>query len=222
MEPSASSTTDPGRPAPAAGIDSAGQPGSLASCTPAERDQLVRLAYRFLWRHDEAEDAVQDALSIAHRRQGDLRDHGAWWSWVRRILVNRCHEKHRERQHEPRSAGGWAEQQAIASDGATSNDAASTDAVSPAHEAAMERPEGGEPSGGSAGLAGAERKDLLRAAIAQLPPRQREVIVLYHLEGLDSTEAAKLLDIAPATVRVHLRDAREALRARLTPHLGNA
>lgn len=64
--------------------------------SPAMRDRLVRLAYRFLWNQDDAEDAVQDALTTAHQRAGDLRDAGRWWSWVCRIVVNRCHERGRQ------------------------------------------------------------------------------------------------------------------------------
>lgn len=65
--------------------------------SPSMRDRLVRLAYRFLWNRDDAEDAVQDALTVAHERVGDLRDAGRWWSWVCRIVVNRCQERGRQR-----------------------------------------------------------------------------------------------------------------------------
>ena len=55
------------------------------------RGRLVRLAYRFLWDWDDAEDAVQDALAIAQQKREQLKDHSRWWSWVRRIVVQQCH-----------------------------------------------------------------------------------------------------------------------------------
>ena len=37
------------------------------------RDRLVRLAYRFVWNHDDAEEIAQDALATACERSGELR-----------------------------------------------------------------------------------------------------------------------------------------------------
>ena len=58
--------------------------------TTAVRDRLVRLAYRFLWNRDDAEDVVQDALSVAHERGNELRESGKWWSWMCAVVVQRC------------------------------------------------------------------------------------------------------------------------------------
>ncbi len=42
-----------------------------------------------------AEDAVQDALVIAWKRLGSLRDHEAFPSWLRRVVVRQCLSRHR-------------------------------------------------------------------------------------------------------------------------------
>lgn len=63
----------------------------------AMRDRLVRLAYRFLWNREDAEDVAQEAMFIAHQRGAGLRDKNRWWSWLARIVVNRCHERGRRR-----------------------------------------------------------------------------------------------------------------------------
>jgi len=55
----------------------------------------------------------------------------------------------------------------------------------------------------------------VRSMLPKLPPRQRDVLVLRHLQGLNDGEIAEILDIAPATVRVHARAARESLCALL-------
>ena len=55
----------------------------------------------------------------------------------------------------------------------------------------------------------------VRRALATLSPRQREVVALCELEGLSSTEAARLLGIGRVTVRWHLAAARKQLAATL-------
>jgi RNA polymerase sigma-70 factor (ECF subfamily) len=58
------------------------------------------------------------------------------------------------------------------------------------------------------------------AALATLPPRRRAVIVLHHLEEMETTEIASLLGISQVTVRWHLSAARRQLARQLTPEAG--
>lgn len=55
----------------------------------------------------------------------------------------------------------------------------------------------------------------LRKAVAQLPPEQREVVLLRHDEGLSFPEIGEVLDISPNTAKSRLRYALEALRGHL-------
>ncbi|CAO5242202.1 hypothetical protein FAGKG844_20298 [Frankia sp. AgKG'84/4] len=52
----------------------------------------------------------------------------------------------------------------------------------------------------------------LRAALGALPPRQRAVVHLRDVEGLDAAEVCALLDIAPGNQRVLLHRGRARLR----------
>ncbi len=56
-----------------------------------------------------------------------------------------------------------------------------------------------------------ELRDSVRAALAQLSPSDREVLVLRHLEQLLTHEVAAVLEIAEPTVRYRLRRALERL-----------
>ncbi len=56
----------------------------------AGRNRLVQLAYRFVWDRADAEDAVQNALTLAHQKRSDLRDESKRWSWLCRIVVRQC------------------------------------------------------------------------------------------------------------------------------------
>jgi RNA polymerase sigma-70 factor (ECF subfamily) len=55
----------------------------------------------------------------------------------------------------------------------------------------------------------------LEAAIAALPLRLREVVLLVGIEGLPQAEAAAICGISPAALRQRLSRARDALSARL-------
>ena len=64
----------------------------------------------------------------------------------------------------------------------------------------------------------AESSDLrrrLREALAELPPRQRAVIVLHDIEGFKHAEIGKALDIPEGTARSDLHYARARLRETL-------
>jgi RNA polymerase sigma-70 factor (sigma-E family) len=56
----------------------------------------------------------------------------------------------------------------------------------------------------------------LWAALQQLPPRQRAVVVLRYYEDLSEREIALALGIAPGTVKSQASKALDALRATLT------
>jgi RNA polymerase sigma factor (sigma-70 family) len=58
-------------------------------------------------------------------------------------------------------------------------------------------------------------REMLGWALAVLPRRQREVVVLRHLLGLSEVEVAMALEISHGTVKTHLRRGLARLRLRL-------
>ncbi|MFD7024437.1 RNA polymerase sigma factor [Promicromonospora sukumoe] len=56
------------------------------------------------------------------------------------------------------------------------------------------------------------QRDAMWRRLAQLPPRQRTVLVLRYYEGLADVEIATVLDTSPATVRSHAARALTTLR----------
>lgn len=147
------------------------------------RDRLVRLAYRFLWNQDDAEDVVQDALLEAHQHERDLRDADKWWSWVCRIVVHACHTHGRRKQ------------------------------IRAKHEPILRERARVESSGNHRERSDS-KTDVLHH-ISALPKRQREVLVLRHLEEMSYERISEVLGISVGTARVHAQAARESLRERL-------
>jgi len=68
---------------------------------------------------------------------------------------------------------------------------------------------GGDP------MVGIESRDEVDRALATLTPRQREALVLVDLLQFPADEAARLLRIAPSTLRVQLARGRERARNEL-------
>lgn len=62
----------------------------------------------------------------------------------------------------------------------------------------------------------------LHAAIEALPPMQRTVLTLYHLEELSITEIATITGMAEGTIKSHLFRSRKHLREILSPRMGVA
>jgi RNA polymerase sigma-70 factor (ECF subfamily) len=60
----------------------------------------------------------------------------------------------------------------------------------------------------------------LHAAIESLPPLQRTLLTLYHLEELPIPEISRITGIAEGTIKSHLFRSRRQLRALLEPSIG--
>ena len=62
----------------------------------------------------------------------------------------------------------------------------------------------------------------LHAAIEALPPLQRTLLTLYHLEEVPIGEISRITGLAEGTIKSHLFRTRKALRAVLEPRIGVA
>lgn len=64
-----------------------------------------------------------------------------------------------------------------------------------------------------------EVRTRLRAALDSLPPKQRTMISLRDVQGFDTDEVCRLLDISPGNLRVLLHRARAKMREVLEGYL---
>jgi RNA polymerase sigma-70 factor (ECF subfamily) len=74
-------------------------------------------------------------------------------------------------------------------------------------------------SGPAAGAAAKELGEIVAARVSELPPRQREVLILVAYEGHSMAEAAEVLEISEQNVRTTLHLAREKLKEKLAGYL---
>lgn len=153
----------------------------------ARRGDLVRLAFRFLWDHHDAEDAVQGAMLLAEQKQDQVAEPSRAWAWVRSIVVRQCHDIRRRSRRVRRLEAELRER--------------AERAPQPDHAAGLERD---------------ELQQRLRSLIATLPEQQQTAVVLRHLEQMDFKAIGEIMQVSAVTARVHARNGREALRRMLS------
>ncbi len=92
-----------------------------------------------------------------------------------------------------------------------------------ANEVALDDWHGGAPPSSAEeplnGLLAQELSGEVQKVMAQMPPLQREVIVLFEYEGQSLAEIAVIVDADLGTVKSRLHRARERLRRQLAPYL---
>jgi RNA polymerase sigma-70 factor (ECF subfamily) len=179
---------------------------------------LLRLARLHVPSHAVAEEVVQDTWLAVFRGLPQFEGRSSLRTWVFAILLNLARTRgRRERRVLPFAAlrERWDErgrEPAVPSERfqGRRGERPGWWAVPPARW--------GDPH---EQLETAAALAALQSAITDLPPRQREVLVLRDLLGLAADEACNVLGLSDGNQRVLLHRARAKLRAALERHLAN-
>ncbi|MDF5752123.1 sigma-70 family RNA polymerase sigma factor [Spongiactinospora sp. TRM90649] len=169
---------------------------------------MLRLARSYVSTSDSAEEVVQDTWLAVIRGIDGFEGRSSVKTWVYRILVNTAKKRGaRESRTVP-----WSS--AFERDGEPSPDGRrfqGPDDPFPGSwkdfPLAWPAPEGE--------VLASEVRGQIAAALATLPARQRNVIILRDVEGCSSDEVCSILEISSANQRVLLHRARTAVRRRL-------
>lgn len=152
--------------------------------------RLVKLAHRLLaWSagRQEVEDVVQEVFLSAWMHRAKFRGESNIGAWLTRITINQC----RSRQRKRRVRLGWLRFQ---------------------RDLLQQTPpvvETPDPVGAD------ETSAQVRHAIASLPQKHREVVVLHYLQQTRIEEIAQLLGETKNAVEVRLYRARQRLKSKL-------
>jgi RNA polymerase sigma-70 factor (ECF subfamily) len=164
--------------------------GDLEAFEAIVRDRMgvvYRLTLAIVGNEADAADATQDTFVAAWRQIRGLRDEARLDAWLSRIAVNAARMVARgRRRRSVREIPGL--------------DALVPDVASPT----------GDPGGHVA-----EDARLLGQALDRLPPDQRSILALHHLDGRGIAEIASILAIPEGTAKSRLFAARRALAAEL-------
>ncbi|NMC82387.1 MAG: sigma-70 family RNA polymerase sigma factor [Armatimonadetes bacterium] len=168
-----------------------GDQRAFNSLVESYQRRLFNYCFRMVGNAEDACDVTQEAFVKAWRNIGQFRVGEPFLPWLFRIAHNLCVDHLRRR-----------------------NDNLSLD---------VEIEEGREPgdsrSNPETEAQESETRRAIEAAIADLPPKYRAVMMLRHGQGISLEEIAESLSLPCNTVKVHLHRAREQMRSRLKPLL---
>jgi RNA polymerase sigma-70 factor, ECF subfamily len=163
----------------------AGDGEAFAVLVERHQRMVVRTALRLLGRLDLAQDAGQEAFLRLHRHLGLFDESRELGPWLYRVVVNVCRDMlRRSRPH--RLLG--------------------LDAVREV------RDERHGPGRLDDAVTLAERRRLVQAALLTLPLKEREAVVLRDIEGLPTSEVARVLGSSEGTVRSQISTGRVKIK----------
>jgi RNA polymerase sigma-70 factor (ECF subfamily) len=177
----------------------AGDEGAFAVLVDRHRESVVNLTYRYLGNRSDAEDLAQEVFLKVYRARDRYEPSAKFTTWLYRVAVNACLNEVRDRKSRPTFAAAAL---ASADGDEPALRVADGSAPSPAEEA--ER---------------SELKEQVRAAVAELPERQRLALLLNKFHGLGYEELAESLEMTVPAIKSLLVRARENVRRRLEPYL---
>jgi RNA polymerase sigma factor (sigma-70 family) len=149
--------------------------------------RVLSYAARMVSDRADAEDVAQEALLRLWKVAPEWRQGEAKVStWLYRVATNLCIDRLRSRQR----------RRAVALDEAPDMPDGAASAVS--------------------GLIARQRLDALQAALDSLPDRQRQAVVLRHIEGLGNAEIAQVMEIGVEAVESLTARGKRALAAALS------
>lgn len=164
----------------------AGDPAAARVLTHRHVPRALGYAARLLGDAAEAEDVAQEAMLRLWRAAPGWRAGEAQLStWLYRVVTNLCTDRLRSRRRRPAAP---LEEAPEVADGAR---------------------------GAEAGLIAGDRMAALQRALDGLPERQRQAVVLRHIEGLTNPEIAAVMDLGVEAVESLVARGKRALAAAL-------
>lgn len=158
-------------------------------------NKIYKLAYHMTGSTDDAEDVVQEVFLKLFRNWSQIGGRKNLAAWIHRVVSNASLDLLRSRQARRRRE--------VNADVESLQDVASSRRV--------DRPD--------ARLDGSELNDRLSQALATLSPQLAVALILFDHEGLKARQIAEFLNVAEATVRGYVSEARQRVKESLTPYL---
>jgi len=172
-------------------------PGAFERLVARHQNLVWHMVYRVVQHPEDARDLCQDVFFRVHERLHQYRFESALSTWIGRVafsVASRHMQKKRLPMVEPSDDDEGGSALESVSDGFNLE----------------------------AACADGEVMQLLSAAIDKLPPLQRTLVTLYHLEEMPVGEIASVTGLPEGTVKNYLFRARSRLRQQLETRMGVA
>ena len=171
-----------------------GNSDSLGQLVSRWQEPLFRFAFRILERREEARDVCQETFLRVLRQASRFQEGARFSTWMYQIALNLCRDQLRRRRR-----WRFLPVPVETTDG----------------DGARFREEGDDEPSPIEALERREKRAAVAAALADLPPDQREVLVLKEYEGLKFREIAAILGCPESTVKSRMYYGLSGLRGAL-------
>ncbi|HEX3802151.1 MAG TPA: RNA polymerase sigma factor [Solirubrobacteraceae bacterium] len=179
-----------------------GDEDAFVTLVSRHHDSMLRLARTFVHSHAVAEEVVQETWVGVLRGIDRFEGRSSLRTWLLAILVNRARSTG---SREARTVAASGSEGFVAAVDASRFDSSGAWSSPPEQwtEAVEER------------IGAAALRDEILAALAEMPERQRAVVMLRDVDGLRSDEVCDVLDLTAGNERVLLHRGRSHLRQAL-------
>ncbi|MEM8886323.1 MAG: sigma-70 family RNA polymerase sigma factor [Planctomycetota bacterium] len=164
------------------------------------RSAVVNLCFRYLGNRADAEDLAQEVFLRVYRARDRYRPEAKFTTWLYRIAVNTSLNELRNRKNRPTQGAATLQ-------GAGAEESAGVSVADPSLDEPL------------AVVEQDELHDQVRAAVEELPERQRMAILLNKFHGLSYEELAETMEMTIPGVKSLLVRARENVRRHIEPYL---
>lgn len=178
----------------------AGDATAVAELSSTYGPRIHQLAFRYLKNWEDAEEVAQDVLMKVHRKIALFRGDAALSSWIYRITFNTAMSRLRNTR-----LARLAEQER---ERTLAADRANDQPRAPRQAADWSRMP-------DESLLRVQLREVVTAAIAELPEIYRAPVVLRDIQGLSTEEASSRLHLKDQTLKSRLHRGRLMLRERL-------
>jgi RNA polymerase sigma-70 factor (ECF subfamily) len=161
------------------------------------KDRIYRITYQMTSNHEDANDLAQEAFIRAFRSIGKFRGQSSFYTWIYRIAVNLT-------LNFLKKAGKRKNFSLDDTESSIHRDPVLVDLF---HDETPAR---------GAGIN--ELRQKIHAALQELTPNHRAVVVMHDIENMTHGQIAKILGINEGTVRSRLFYARRELQALLSEY----
>jgi len=167
--------------------------------------KLYNFGLRMCGNKHDAEDMVQDTFLNVFRFLNNFRHESKFKNWLYKVAASACLQRKRVSKYapEPEKELSWEALTGVID----------MNKLSETPRWASQPLEN---------VLNAELSDHIKAAILALPEKYRVVIVLRDIEGFSTAEAAKILGLSQANVKVRLHRARLFLKENLENYFNYA
>jgi RNA polymerase sigma-70 factor (ECF subfamily) len=175
-------------------------PASVQAAIEILQGTVFSFSMKVCGHREDAEDTMQDVFVSSLPHLAKIDDSRALSVWLYTAARNRCWRNRKRHSY----------QRSVALEDLMPNEAELAELLAAANSPTL---------GPEEQTLHQEDHRMVHAAVLELPPQYRMVLVLHDMEELDTDEVAAVLGIKPGTVRVRLHRARLLLRQEMDKKL---